>query len=143
MLFPAQSTLAIADVKTYVVSINFQKVNAMKQKKTTLTHSGYEDTPTVDSHNSTFFKNAVTSSVLSIFVLAVWAISQKINQVQPIPYLDEIYHVPQGFTYSQVHSVFSIQKCLVNFYFVISAQEYCKGNFSYVSMLLCINVYNS
>ena len=94
------STPAIADVKTYVVSVNFQKVNAMKQKKKIPNHSEYEDSPTVDSHNNTFFKNVVTSSVVSIFVLAVWAISQKINQVQPIPYLDEIYHVPQGLTSS-------------------------------------------
>lgn len=56
-----------------------------------------------------FLKHVVTSSAVIGFVFAMLGISWKINQVQTIPYLDEIYHVPQ-------------------------AQEYCRGNFSYVSI---------
>lgn len=49
---------------------------------------------------------------LSVYVGALIFISNKINEIQPIPYLDEIYHVPQ-------------------------AQEYCKGNFSHVCIYFC------
>ena len=45
--------------------------------------------------------------VVSVYLGSLLAISFVINQVQPISYLDEIYHVPQ-------------------------AQEYCKGNFTHV-----------
>ena len=55
--------------------------------------------------------NSVVLSVLVcvsvVYVAALLMASSQINKIQPVPYLDEIYHVPQ-------------------------AQEYCRGNFSYV-----------
>lgn len=60
------------------------------------------------SKNSLFYP--IVFGITGIYAGVMLAIYNKINQVQPIPYLDEIYHVPQ-------------------------AQAYCKGNFSHVSLL--------
>jgi len=51
---------------------------------------------------------SVYFGVISVYLGTLLMISNKINEIQPIPYLDEIYHVPQ-------------------------AQEYCSGNFSHVT----------
>ena len=54
---------------------------------------------------SNFLFYPILFGITAIYAGGIFAIYNKINQVQPIPYLDEIYHVPQ-------------------------AQAYCKGNFS-------------
>jgi hypothetical protein len=57
--------------------------------------------------------NSLALSVLvcvsAVYFAALLMVSSQINKIQPVPYLDEIYHVPQ-------------------------AQEYCRGNFSYVGI---------
>lgn len=61
----------------------------------------------VERHQINSFVSSLLVCLLSVYVAVLVFISNKINEIQPIPYLDEIYHVPQ-------------------------AQEYCKGNFSHV-----------
>lgn len=57
------------------------------------------------------FVLSVLVCVSAFYVAALLMVSDQINMVQPAPYLDEIYHVPQ-------------------------AQEYCRGNFSYVGFFI-------
>lgn len=58
---------------------------------------------------------SVYLGVISVYLGTLMMISNKINDIQPIPYLDEIYHIPQ-------------------------AQEYCRGNFSYVTLILHLTI---
>lgn len=60
-------------------------------------------------------KSFVTSVMIcmsAVYVGGLLMISSHINEIQPSPYLDEIYHLPQ-------------------------AQEYCKGNFTHVRCNTC------
>lgn len=56
-------------------------------------------------------KRYVIAMAVLVYAAVTWIILNVVDQTQPIPYLDEIYHVPQ-------------------------AQEYCKGNLTYVRILL-------
>ena len=75
----------------------------MKEKKSALSQADLQ--PACCSTSTSVAPLLVC--IFAIYTSLLLAISNKINEVQPIPYLDEIYHVPQ-------------------------AKEYCRGNYSYV-----------
>ena len=77
----------------------------MKYKKKTVSQKNAQHT----NEGKMSFLLPALMCISSVYVAVLLMIYTKMNAVQPIPYLDEIYHVPQ-------------------------AQEYCRGNFSYVSV---------
>lgn len=60
--------------------------------------------------NNSSYVLPVVVGVTAVYISVLLVTHELINRVQPTPYLDEIYHVPQ-------------------------AQEYCRGNFSHVIFL--------
>ena len=61
-----------------------------------------------ESKTERFIHTAVIFGLAAAFAGLILLIANKVNQIQPEPYLDEIYHIPQ-------------------------ALEYCQGNFSHVT----------
>lgn len=58
-----------------------------------------------------FLYSSVVVGVTATFMGLMLMIANIVNKIQPVPYLDEIYHIPQ-------------------------AVQYCHGNFSHVSQIL-------
>ena len=61
--------------------------------------------------NESLVNYSLYLGAVSVYLGTLLIISNVINEIQPLPYLDEIYHIPQ-------------------------AQEYCRGNFSHVTNVL-------
>ncbi len=75
----------------------------MKNKKNRVS----QNTTRHDNEDKSRYVFPLLMCISAMYVAVLLMIHGTINEVQPVPYLDEIYHVPQ-------------------------AQEYCGGNFSHV-----------